>query len=586
MLVSVFGASLAVSTFLGYLAGARSPYFLVLLAGFTFLSGLAWVAGPTARALATSNVAALVVTVTLPTSLATAAGHAAMIAFGAGVQLFMVVVFPASHWQARRRALADALDAQADYARRLVDDPFALVDVEPLTTARDAAFLPARAARSRHARLYSMRAIVERIRPELGALADPAFGAPVERQRVRDLLTAAASVLESVAEAIRNGGQVVLPSALTGSEGRLICLLQELVQAANRSAAASEPLLQPTLRTTFPHVLRQMRQECGRTGSPIFRHAVRVCVVVTAAYLIGMRLPLGHEYWAALAAVLIMRPDFSQTYSRAFARFCGTLVGVALASGFLHPGPYGSAVAAVCCAFLAFLLMSTGYAVVSACLAAHVVFLLGMAGLPWAQTARDRILLTLLGGALALVAYALYPAWESPRLRPRLADWLVAYGRYTAAVIDQYGDPARPAAEVHQALRETRAAWSAWQEALDKAAHEPVRHQALSSASADAAARALRQLGRTTMLLEAHLPDRGAAAVPAATEFAETLRRATSQAADAIRNHQPPTWTTLEPALHDWNGQGLPTQIHPAWPNLLSTTLTQLSTALTPPTHR
>ncbi|MEU7702416.1 FUSC family membrane protein, partial [Streptomyces sp. NPDC039028] len=130
------GASLAVSTFLGYLTVSHEPLFLALLMLWTFLSGLAWAAGPTAGMIASSNVAIMLVTVTLPSSVATAAGHAAMIFAGGVVQAALVVLLPVRPWGAQRDALADALAAEADYARRLRHDPVAPFDPLPLMHAR------------------------------------------------------------------------------------------------------------------------------------------------------------------------------------------------------------------------------------------------------------------------------------------------------------------------------------------------------------------------------------------------------------------------------------------------------------------
>lgn len=80
-LALVSGLTLAVSTFVGYLVGSRDTLaFLALLAVWTFLTGLLWAAGATAGIIASGNVAIMLVTVTLPTSVAQAAGHAAMIA--------------------------------------------------------------------------------------------------------------------------------------------------------------------------------------------------------------------------------------------------------------------------------------------------------------------------------------------------------------------------------------------------------------------------------------------------------------------------------------------------------------------------
>ncbi|MYX23610.1 FUSC family protein, partial [Streptomyces sp. SID8380] len=161
-----------------------------------------------------------------------------------------------------------------------------------------------------------------------------------------------------------------------------------------------------------------------RRNSPVFRHGVRISVVAGVGYLLGSLLPLGHPYWAPLTSVMVMRPDFSQTYARAAGRFTGTLLGVTLASlvvRLAHPGTELLAWLAVLCGGLMYLLMRTGYVVAQFCVSMYVVFLLGMAGTDLEQTTLERIGLTLVGGLLAMLAYALYPAWEAPRLRGRLA---------------------------------------------------------------------------------------------------------------------------------------------------------------------
>ncbi|MFD0367142.1 FUSC family protein [Streptomyces sp. NPDC127114] len=577
------GASLAVSTFLGYLTGAHLVLFLLLLALWTFVSGLAWAVGPTVGIIASSNVAIMLVTVTLPTSVATAAGHAAMIAVGGLVQAALIVLMPVRRWGAQRDALADALAAEADYARRLRHDPTASFDPVPLMTARSAAAVTPRQARRRPAELHGARGLAERIRPVLASLADPAVGAPAEgpqRDRVRELLGAAGEVLDACAHAIRHGEPVELPPAavaalrtpdtgaiLSGAPRRaatrLAALLGDVVETAEpRTETAAEARSRPTLLRLLPVALGRMRAEL-RHDSPVLRHAVRVTAVATAGYLLGTALPFGHGYWAPMASVMVMRPDFSQTYARSVARFGGTLVGVALATGIVqtaHPGTWLSAGLAVLCAFGMYLLMRTGYAASQVFVAAYVVFLLGMEGVGVTQTVRDRVLLTLLGGLLAMLSYAVYPAWETPRLRGRLADWLAADGRYAATVVARYAQPAGPVyPDVREALLANRAARIAWQEGVARAVHEPVRHRGLSHAAAGEAEDALAQCGRVAMLLEAHLPERGAPPVPEATALAEALRRATERGAKAVRERRTPRWDELRETVEAWErGEGAP----------------------------
>lgn len=362
------------------------------------------------------------------------------------------------------------------------------------------------------------------------------MGVPVdglERLWVNELLGAAGSVLDAAARAVRHGDPVHLSATDLGvlktpdndvilvgparrAADRLAALLDDVLEIAEGTGTdsgvpsdlAPDTRHRPTLLRLVPVVLASMRRELHH-GSPIMRHAIRVAVVAVAGYFVGEAVPLGHGYWAPMTAVMVMRPEFSQTYARAAGRFGGTLVGVGLATAVVQtasPDARLSALLAVVCAWLMYLLMRTGYAVGQVCVAAYVVFLLGMAGDDWSQTVTERIVLTLVGGLLAMISYAVYPAWETPRLRNRLAEWLVADVEYAATVVDRYADPtARDAEDVRDALIATREARVAWQEALATAQHEPVRHRGISRAAATDAQHALAQLGRSAMVLEAHL---------------------------------------------------------------------------------
>ncbi|MFD3511346.1 hypothetical protein, partial [Nocardia sp. NPDC058666] len=131
-----------------------------------------------------------------------------------------------------------------------------------------------------------------------------------------------------------------------------------------------------------------------------------------------------------------------------------------------------------------------------------------------------------------------------------------------------------------EALLAARDARIAWQEALDRAAGEPVRHRGLSHAAADGAGDALAAMGRCAMLLEAHVPDRGQAPVPGAADLAEALRTATGAGAKAVRERRVPQWDEVRAVLADWGapGQGV---LRGAAPQLLDS-LDEVSEALHP----
>lgn len=587
------GAGLAAGTFLGYVAAGNVVTFLLLLAAWSFMAGMAWAAGPTAGIVSAATVAAMLVTITLPGSLVQAVEHAVVIFLGGVVQATLILLFPVRRWGAHRDALADAFAAVADYARRLRHDPTAPFDPEALMTAREAAAVTPLQARHRPPALHGTRGLAERIRPAVASLADPALGAPAEgpqRDRARELLGAAADVLDAAARAIRRGTRAEVPprvmdllrideddegdEALEGAARqaavRLVALLREVLEVAEcgeRRAARAEDgksaetpfLMRPTLIRVLPVVLREMRHEL-RPDSTVLRHALRLAVVAPVGYLAGSLLSPGHGYWVPIAAVLVMRPDFHQTYARAVARFAGTLVGVALATGVVQltsPDAYLSGGLAVVSAALSYLVMRTGYAVSQAFTAAYVVFLLGMGGEEWDQTVPDRVLLTLLGGILAMLAYLVYPAWETPRLLDRLADRLAANGRYAAAVVRSYAKPsAQGFADVRKALLASREADAEWDEAFDRAKQEPVRHRGLNRREAEDAAEAIRALGRAAMLLETHLPTRDGPPVPEAARFAEAVEADTAQAARDVRARRNPEWGRVEKALDAWDDGG------------------------------
>ncbi|MEU9923106.1 FUSC family protein [Streptomyces griseoluteus] len=590
------GVALALSTFVGYLAAGRLVTFLPVLAVWAFAAGMAWAVGSTAGIVAATTVGSMLVTITLPTSTARALEHAGIIALGGVIQALLILLFPIRRWGAHRDALADALAAVADYARRLRHDPTAPFDPEPLMTARDAAALTPWQARTRPPALHGPRGLAERIRPVIAALADPAVGAPAEgpgRDRARELLDAAADVLDAAARSIRHGTPAevrpetmdvlrvdeeheVLEGPARQAAERLVELLGEALEIAGsgcppgrtptpRGPAGTEFLMRPTMLRLVPVVVRAVRREL-RPDSPVFRHAVRLAAVATLGYLIAARLPLGHGYWAPLASVMVMRPDFHRTYARAVARLAGTLAGVVLATGVvraLDPDPYVSGALTVVSAGLSYTLNRTGYAYTQCFTAAYVVFLLGMSGQAWEQTVPERVVLTLLGGVLAMLAYVVFPAWETPRLPGRLADWLAANGRYAAAVLRDYAEPTREHhADMRRALLGSREAHAAWQEAYDRARREPVRPRGLTSREAEEAQDALKGFGRAAMLMESHVPRADGRFVPEAERFAEALETDTAKAAVAVREHRNPDWERVKEALHAWEdaaaGNGSP----------------------------
>ncbi|WP_042381521.1 FUSC family protein [Streptacidiphilus melanogenes] len=569
--------ALSFSTFVGYVVSPWHLLFLAVLAVWAFAAGMAWVAGQTAGILASMAVTVMIVAVTLPASVPEAAQHAGVIAAGGVIQALLVVLWPVDRWSAHREALAEACGSMADYARRLRHDPFAPFDPDPLMAAREAAIVTPGQARSRPSELAGVRSLVERLRPALAALADPRVGAAEEgreRDRARELLAAAAEILDAAARSIRSGEGAQVPErayrALAIPDGgpvlhgiarhtalRLIGLLAEVTDALDSPVDDDQPryLRRPGVRALLPLTAAAVQRNWTQR-SPVMRHAVRVAVVVTLAEGLGMLLPFGHGYWAAMTVMMIMRPEFSQTYTRGVARLAGTVVGVGLASVVMvlaKPAPWVCGLLAVVAVGCAYLTMRAGYMALSALVSVYVVFLLSMDGLVLRYTAEERVGMTLLGGFLAFAAYALWPTWQTVRLPDRLADYIDAAGHYAAAGLEAFGDPsAHNRRALRDALLDHRAARAALTATEASAEAEPVRARGLRPSQLADARAAISAIGRTTMLIEAHVPTAEGDS-PGATAFAAVVREQLAHAAQSVRAGAPVDLTPVRDAFTTWS---------------------------------
>ena len=191
-------------------------------------------------------------------------------------------------------------------------------------------------------------------------------------------------------------------------------------------------------------------------SSQAFRHALRMAATLAVAVAVSHGFGVAHRYWLPMTAMLVLRPDFGSTVSRGLARVLGTLVGAGVVTIVLaetRPGPDWLIALVVLLCFPATALVLANYAVFSVCIASLVVTLLAFTGNPEPATAADRSFYTVLGALLAFAAYAAWPTWEAMSLPETLADLAAREGRYGAAVLRAWADPA---AADHDALQEAR----------------------------------------------------------------------------------------------------------------------------------
>ena len=176
-------------------------------------------------------------------------------------------------------------------------------------------------------------------------------------------------------------------------------------------------------------------------GSSAFRHAIRLAVCIAAGEALARGFFGNRGYWLPMTVAIVLKPDFTATFSRGALRLAGTLAGLALTTAFFHLFAPSLALQAVLIAALTFALRSVGqanYGLFVVAISALIVFLVSLTGAPPQQVILARGVTTAAGGALALLAYWLWPTWERTQTSEVMAQLLDAYRDYFRAVTQAY----------------------------------------------------------------------------------------------------------------------------------------------------
>jgi fusaric acid resistance family protein len=160
------------------------------------------------------------------------------------------------------------------------------------------------------------------------------------------------------------------------------------------------------------HLLGTVRAHLG-VSTELGRHALRLAVTAVAAELAARAVGLPHGYWAAMTAVVVLKSDHVLTVRRGLDRIGGTAFGVVLGmllAGFASLGTAPLLVGAAVVVALAYTVFAANYFLFTTFLTGFVVLLLDLLGQSARAMAGDRLLATLLGGALALAASHVRPS--------------------------------------------------------------------------------------------------------------------------------------------------------------------------------
>jgi uncharacterized membrane protein YccC len=290
--------------------------------------------------------------------------------------------------------------------------------------------------------------------------------------------------------------------------------------------------------------LRRVRAGLRR-GNPALRHAVRLGVALPVGEVLSQLVPWQRAYWLPVTVVVVLRPDYSATMVRGAARVLGTAVGVVLAGVIMatvHPSGWWLVALVLLTGWATFALFGASFAAFSMCLTAVVALLIATADPAPLPAVADRALDTLVGGSLALLAYAVWPTWEGMRLRDVSAALLDAVTEYARVVLGGYVEPRKlDPTRLSATAAAARKARSAAIASVERAAVEPARAGG-DTLAATTLLTCSRQIMVVLHALRVHLadPDTGTDPVPELAPVASAFPQAVALLAEAVREGRPP----------------------------------------------
>lgn len=463
MLWAALGMALAV--FAGSITGSSDLAFIITVIGATFACGTLVALGPSASFVGLQCVVAVLVAGGFPADSATASTRAAIVLAGGVVQtLLVVMVWPLRRFSAERAALAKAYRSLAGYAAAIPVAGFAAP--EPHTFATTASPLTDPHPFARAGEVLVFQALLdeaERIRASLAALTTQRPRMLDEHSRCADRLAQLSGrALDEIADALDQAREPrestaiwepldhcarQLPHLL--SVAAVLGQIRSAWQIASVMAPATDdqppagrfrpvrrrPPLRDDLTTLYANLSRQ---------SAAFRHAVRLAATLGLCTTLSRVMHLDRGYWIAMTALLVLRPEFQDTFARGIARIAGTIAGALVATLIVWkwtPGPPALTVLVLVFVWGCYALVRINYAVFTACVTGYVVFILMLSGVGEMAAATTRVLYTIVGGAIALGAYGIWPTWSASGARLALAEMFDAHAGYVTALLSAFASP-------------------------------------------------------------------------------------------------------------------------------------------------
>jgi uncharacterized membrane protein YccC len=573
-------AGMAFSIVLGSLAGQSGIAATIVAALWGFASGWLVALGPAASFVGLQSAIAAILAQGFTATPSEALVRGLIVFCGGVIQTLLVMsVWPLRRYPAERAAVAAIYRSLAAYAAEIPSPETAPPEPNTLVAAGTTLRDPQPFARGTV--LLAFRALVdeaERVRASLAALATQhhrltAHGDGPRLLALTGLANEVSCVLGEIGRAVEAGTDPTeLSSCWTAIDTHVAALqasdpgpevLRRRLHAAWRTSGVlntdPSPQSGASVARTVPLLRLPPVREAWNTlranlsfGSAAFRHGVRLAVTLAAVTALGHAFSLPRGYWISLTALIVLKPEFQDTFARGVGRVAGTVLGATLATviaAALHPGHAALVALVLACVWAGYAVFRTNYTVFSICITGYVVFLLVLAGIKQSDIVTYRILDTALGGGAALLAYAIWPTWTGTQVRALLADLIDAHARHTAILLAALVDPSRYDGRALLASRSAgRLARSNAEAAVGRMLGEPASVQAIDRGTAVGVLAALRRGALASLALHSALEQNPGHGFMSLAPLSSDLPRMLRACAASLRDGTPPPAPSF--ALH------------------------------------
>ncbi len=234
-------------------------------------------------------------------------------------------------------------------------------------------------------------------------------------------------------------------------------------------------------------------------SDPFLRHAVRLSMCIAAAVTIGYFAHFPHSYWIAVTVAWISKPGAGDTTIRVIARVAGTMLGIVVVIVVAWAIPLyawdtvpliGLAVVVV----VGFLVPN--YAIAMVGFTTFILLVFSLSGDPVDATSLDRLVATLIGGAIVVPMSLLWPLRQRTPVCDALRSLMAALAAAVSSVEHPPGSDSgsgagagagagaghSDASALYAALADTQSAAAV---TLAIASHEPGSHHRLHAGDAE-----------------------------------------------------------------------------------------------------